>query len=94
MPLLTGDDLVAAMVEIREDDVRRIVQGLLDAGVEPQAVVERCREAMGVIGQRFEEGLAFIPELIMATSASTCPPSASSRRRQGGTTASSASPVC
>jgi methanogenic corrinoid protein MtbC1 len=34
--------------------------------VAPAAIIESCREAMGVIGARFEAGEAFIPELIMA----------------------------
>jgi methanogenic corrinoid protein MtbC1 len=66
MSAITGEDLVAAIVEVREDEVLVIVQALLAQGIEPQAIVERCREAMCIIGKRFEDGRAFIPELIMA----------------------------
>jgi methanogenic corrinoid protein MtbC1 len=59
-------DLSAAILEMREDDIRGIVDALLAAGVEAAAIVESCREAMSVIGRRFEAGEAFIPELIMA----------------------------
>ena len=59
-------ELVSAIVQIREDDVPRIVAGLLESGVDANAVIDSCREAMGVIGKRFEEGQAFIPELVMA----------------------------
>lgn len=66
MPTPTTADLTAAIVEIREGDVYDIVEALLAAGVQPPAIIEACREAMGVIGRRFEAGQAFIPELVMA----------------------------
>ena len=62
----TTADLVAAILEIREDDIGGLVDALLAAGVAPAAIIESCRTAMSVIGQRFEAGEAFIPELIMA----------------------------
>jgi 5-methyltetrahydrofolate--homocysteine methyltransferase len=62
----TTADLTSAIVEIREEEIPGIVDGLLASGVEPGAIIDACREAMGVIGQRFEAGEAFIPELIMA----------------------------
>jgi trimethylamine corrinoid protein len=59
-------DLCSAVIQIREDEVPGIVTALLDSGVDANAVLDACREAMSVIGKRFEEGKAFIPELIMA----------------------------
>ncbi|MGA9597676.1 MAG: cobalamin-dependent protein, partial [Acidimicrobiia bacterium] len=35
-------------------------------GTKPVAILEACREAMDIIGKRFEVGEAFIPELILA----------------------------
>jgi methanogenic corrinoid protein MtbC1 len=61
----TPGDLVAAILEIRENDIHGIVEGMLADGVAPGAIIETCREAMSVIGQRFEAAQAFIPELIM-----------------------------
>jgi 5-methyltetrahydrofolate--homocysteine methyltransferase len=58
--------LVAAITEIREDDALTIVDDMLAAGGDPTAIIEACREAMAIIGGRFERGEAFIPELIMA----------------------------
>ena len=40
----------------------RLLQGRTD----PLTIVSSCREAMDVIGRRFADGEAFIPELIMA----------------------------
>ncbi len=39
---------------------------MLDGGADPLEVLEGCRQALEIIGQRFEEGEAFVPELVMA----------------------------
>lgn len=59
-------DLVSAIVDMREDDAAAYARELLDGGTEPAAILDACREAMDVIGKRFEDGEAFIPELILA----------------------------
>lgn len=66
MPTVTTDDLAAAIIEIREQDVVTIVDMLLANGTKPEVIVDIGREAMNTIGRRFETGEAFIPELIMA----------------------------
>jgi len=58
--------LKEAVIELREDDALRIADEQLQGGTDPLEVVADCREAMDVIGQRFADGEAFIPELIMA----------------------------
>jgi 5-methyltetrahydrofolate--homocysteine methyltransferase len=58
--------LKEAVVELREADALRITDELLGAGTDPLEVVADCKEAMDIIGQRFADGQAFIPELIMA----------------------------
>jgi len=58
--------LKEAVIELREDDALRIAEEELKSGTDPLDVVAACREAMDVIGQRFADGEAFIPELIMA----------------------------
>jgi methanogenic corrinoid protein MtbC1 len=58
--------LKEAVIELREDDALRIAEEQLQGGTDPLEVVAACREAMDVIGQRFADGEAFIPELIMA----------------------------
>jgi len=58
--------LVDAIVDMREDDALQIAQSSLDAGTDPQAIINDCSEAMDIIGKRFEEGDCFVPELIMA----------------------------
>jgi 5-methyltetrahydrofolate--homocysteine methyltransferase len=59
-------ELVNAITDIREDDVLQITNELLDAGTSPTDILDACRQAMGVIGKRFEMGEAFIPDLMLA----------------------------
>ena len=66
MPSTDEEGLLEAIIEIREDEALEIVDSLLEGGTDPATVIETCREAMAVIGRRFESGEAFIPELIMA----------------------------
>ncbi len=61
-----SEELKNAVIELREDDALRITKEALEGGADPLSIVAACREAMEVIGQRFADGQAFIPELIMA----------------------------
>ena len=58
--------LIDAITEMREEDALKITEELLDAGTDPLDILETCRQAMDVIGKRFETGESFIPELILA----------------------------
>jgi methanogenic corrinoid protein MtbC1 len=59
-------ELIEAITEMREEDAVAITQKLLADGASPADVLDACREAMGIIGMRFETGESFIPELILA----------------------------
>jgi 5-methyltetrahydrofolate--homocysteine methyltransferase len=59
-------ELIEAITEMREEDAVAITQKLLADGASPEDVLDACREAMGIIGMRFETGESFIPELILA----------------------------
>ena len=58
--------LIEAFSEMREADVLQIANELLDGGTAPLDVLDACRQALTIIGQRFDAGEAFIPELILA----------------------------
>ncbi len=58
--------LIEAITEMREEDAVRTASEMLDRGSSPVEVLDSCREAMGIIGQRFEAGDCFVPELILA----------------------------
>ena len=59
-------ELVQAITEMREEDALKLTSQLLDSGTSPVEILEACREAMTLIGKRFETGDCFIPELILA----------------------------
>jgi methanogenic corrinoid protein MtbC1 len=61
-----SQELIDAITEMREDDALAITTQLLDGGTDPLEILDDCREAMGIIGHRFETGESFIPELILA----------------------------
>ncbi|MBE2198366.1 MAG: cobalamin B12-binding domain-containing protein [Anaerolinea sp.] len=61
-----SQDLIAAITDMREDDALKLTNELLDAGTSPVEILDACRQAMDIIGKRFETGEAFIPELILA----------------------------
>jgi 5-methyltetrahydrofolate--homocysteine methyltransferase len=61
-----SQELIDAITEMREEDAIAITQKLLDSGTAPLDVLDACRQAMGIIGMRFETGESFIPELILA----------------------------
>ena len=59
-------ELIQAITDMREEDAIALTKQLLDNGTEPVVILDDCREAMSIIGQRFEDGECFIPELILA----------------------------
>jgi len=61
-----SQELIQAITDMREEDALKITRQMLEGGAEPITILEACREAMVIIGQRFETGECFIPELILA----------------------------
>lgn len=60
------DELVQAIADIQEEDALKITEKMLEAGEDPQDVLDACREAMVIVGDRYEQGEYFLPELILA----------------------------
>jgi len=61
-----ANELVDAMANMREKEAIDISKKLLEGGEDPVAVLEHCRQALEIVGKRFETGKYFLPELIMA----------------------------
>ena len=59
-----AEDLVQAFVDLKENEVLRIVQERLDANEDTFAIMSDARSALAIIGNRFHEGEYFISELI------------------------------
>ena len=58
--------LIDAITEMREEDAVAITNELLDSGASPAEILGACKDAMDIIGKRFEDGEAFTPELMLA----------------------------
>ena len=59
--------LVDWLADMNEDDALELAKRmLLEEGVDPLHVLGLCRTAMDIVGQRFEEGEYFLPELVLA----------------------------
>ena len=61
-----SEKLVDAIVNMREEEAISVTNELIEGGEDPVKILDACREAVGVVGKRFEEGTYFLPELIMA----------------------------
>jgi 5-methyltetrahydrofolate--homocysteine methyltransferase len=61
-----SEELVNAIADMEEEQALALIKQMLDQGADPVGILEDCREAMSVVGQRFEAGEYFIPELVLA----------------------------
>lgn len=59
-------ELVNVMADMREEDALRLTREMVDRGEDPTAILGAAREAMDIVGQRYEAGEYFLPELVMA----------------------------
>jgi methanogenic corrinoid protein MtbC1 len=59
-------ELVEAMANMKEKEALQLVDDLLAQGEDPQKILDLSSEAMQVVGQRYQEGTYFLPELIMS----------------------------
>lgn len=58
--------LVNALVNMKEDEAVDIVKDAMAKGEDPNKVLDSCQEAMKIVGENYEKGEYFLPELIMA----------------------------
>jgi 5-methyltetrahydrofolate--homocysteine methyltransferase len=58
--------LVEAISDMREEEAFALAKAMLDRGDDPVRVLELCREAMDIVGKRFERQEYFLPELVLA----------------------------
>ena len=58
--------LIDAIAGMQEPAAMQLAQQLLDEGQDALKILELCREALELVGKKFEEGVYFLPELILA----------------------------
>ena len=60
------DKLLDAITGLSRDEAVRITDELLQSNVKPEEILDVGREAMQIIGERFETGEYFLPELMVS----------------------------
>lgn len=66
MPENKSDQLIDAMVNMREEEAMALVTRLIKTDGDPLKILGYCTRAMEIVGRRFEAGDYFLPELLMA----------------------------
>jgi 5-methyltetrahydrofolate--homocysteine methyltransferase len=61
-----SQQLIDAVVGMKEEEALSITRSLIGKGEDPLKIFGSCRDAMKVVGERFEKGEFFLPELMMA----------------------------
>jgi methanogenic corrinoid protein MtbC1 len=61
-----SQELIDLVVDMREDEAVALAGKLIAEGVDPLSLLDDCRTALGIIGDRFAAGECFVPELILA----------------------------
>jgi len=59
-----AEDLVSTLADLKEEEVLAIAQKRLDSGEDPLKILGDARKAVAIVGQRYQEGEYFIPELV------------------------------
>jgi len=58
--------LVNAIADMREEEALKLVREMVEGGSDPMEILEAGRKAMDIVGQRYQEGTYFLPELMLA----------------------------
>ncbi len=59
-------ELVNAIADMKEQEALKLAREMVEGGSDPTAILDAAREAMGIVGKRYEEGKYFLPELILS----------------------------
>ena len=60
------EKIVEAIIELDEQTALELATNMIKEGVDPVEVLEKCREGMSAVGEKFENGDFFLSEMIMA----------------------------
>ena len=61
-----NEKLVTAIADMKEEAAMSLARAMLDKGEDPQAILDAGSKAMTLIGERYDAGEYFLPELILA----------------------------
>jgi methanogenic corrinoid protein MtbC1 len=60
------DQFIAAVAGMEEEEALRLARAMLNAGTDPRDLLDAAKDALSVVGARYEAGEYFLPELIIA----------------------------
>jgi len=55
-----------AIIELKRDEIDRLVEARIEAGEDPLQVLDECREGMNAVGDLYQKGDYFLAELILS----------------------------
>jgi methylmalonyl-CoA mutase cobalamin-binding domain/chain len=58
--------LAEALVDLKEEEVARLLKEALDDGTDAMEILNQCREGMDMVGERYKSGDYFLSELIVS----------------------------
>jgi len=58
--------LIQLISDMEEEPAVSMAKQMLDSGYNPLTLLAHCREAMEIVGKRYEKGEYFLPELMLA----------------------------
>jgi methanogenic corrinoid protein MtbC1 len=58
--------LVNAIADMKEEEALKLVREMVEGGSDPMEILEAGRKAVDIVGQRYEKGTYFLPELMLA----------------------------
>jgi 5-methyltetrahydrofolate--homocysteine methyltransferase len=58
--------LIQLISNMEEEPAVALARQMLDGGYDPLTLLAHCREAMEIVGKRYEQGEYFLPELMLA----------------------------
>jgi len=61
-----GTKLVRLLADMEEEEALELARRMLDEGFDAMRILELCREAMDIVGKRYEEQEYFLTELMLA----------------------------
>ena len=64
--MTSHDKIVEAIIELDEQVALELADEMIKSGTDPVEILERCREGMSIVGEKFESGDFFLSEMIMA----------------------------
>lgn len=56
-----------AIIDLDETSALELAKTLIQNGVDPVEILEKCRQGMSIVGEKFEKGSFFLSEMIMAS---------------------------